>query len=269
MNQKKLFHICTISNDAVQYEKMKASFLKVGFHQDYCTYTLYDNTLENKFDPYQTFNAIQNLFEERYIIFCHQDVVLDQGNNFADLVQRLAALELIDSSWAICGNAGVNYHYQYVVRISDPANSPNWKGGFPQLVISLDENFLVVKSTSNIKCSAALKGFHFYGSDLCLQAIRNGYSCYAIDFHLSHLSRGTFNESYWEIKSAFYNRWCRQFKFSYFKTMTGQIMCFSSNDKIRRIASIYLVRKLLFLVNWIYPFLPPIKAKAYLSASAE
>jgi hypothetical protein len=267
MNHLKLFHICTISNDVVQYERMKASFLSAGFNEDLCTYTVYDNSVTNKFDPYQTFNSIRNEYEEPYIILCHQDIVLDQGDKFSDLVERLDELQLRDPNWAICGNAGVNFQYQYVVRIADPANSPNWQGSFPQRVISLDENFLVIKESAGIKCSSTLKGFHFYGSDLCLQAIRFGYSCYSIDFHLSHLSSGKFNDTYWEIKEAFYKNWNQQFKFSYYKTMTGQIMCFSSNEIIRKMCSMYLIRKLLFLINQIYAFLPPTKAKANCGAS--
>ena len=119
------------------------------------------------------------------------------------------------------------------------------------------KNFLVIKSASNIKCSATLKGFHFYGSDLCLQAIRNGYSCYVIDFHLSHLSRGTFNTSYWEIKSAFYKNWSPKFKFFYYKTMTGQFMCFSKIRFYRVVGSIKLVRKVLLLLNRFHPLQSP------------
>jgi len=255
----KQFHICTIFNEHTQYERMKLSFLRNGFDVDRCRYSFFDNTQKNNFDPYETFNFVQSKNSEPYIVFCHQDVILDQGNGYDELLNKLKELDKIDSDWAICGNAGVNNKYKYVVRISDANKSPNWKGEFPQRVHSLDENFLVIKSSSRIKCSLGIKGFHFYGTDLCLQAIVNGFSCYVVDFHLSHLSGGHFNESFWKIKSIFYQNWVSKFKFCYVKTITGQLMCFSNNSALRYLGSTYIFSKLLIRINKFYPFLYPKK----------
>lgn len=255
----KLFHICTISNNLDQYKNMKTSFIEAGFDLERCRYSVFDNTEKNNFEPYETFNSIQLKNTEPYIIFCHHDLLLDKNNGFEDLLTRLKELERIDPNWAICGNAGVNCRNEYVVKIYDNVNSPNWNGTFPQQVFSLDENFLVVKASSKIKCSSTISGFHFYATDLCLQAVVNGFSCYVIDFHLSHLGQGLFTDSFWMIKSIFYQNWVSKFKFCYVKTITGQLMCLSNNRVLRYLGSTYFFSKLLIRINQFYPFLYPKK----------
>ena len=230
----KRFHICTIANNLKQYSEMKSSFLKAGFDEKQCRYSVFDNFKKNVFDPYETFNCIQQTTTEPYIIFCHQDLLLDQGEGFDHLVQCLEHLEKIDPSWAIAGNAGTNSHYELVARIADPNNTENWKGQFPQKVHSLDENFLVIKTAAGIQASSSLKGFHFYATDLCLNAILKRHSSYVIDFHLTHLSGGSLNQSFWETQKLFYERWQSQFWFTYIKTVTGVTMCFSKSSAVRK-----------------------------------
>lgn len=223
----KLFHICTIANKLDQYEEMKESFTQAGFDEGNCRYSLFDNLRENVFDPYKTFNHIQAATIEPYIIFCHQDVLLNQGYGFKQLVQRLEELDKLDANWAIAGNAGVNNNYEHVVRISDPCETANWLGTFPQQVHSLDENFLVIKTSSKILCSKDLAGFHFYATDLCLNAILKSYTCYVIDFHLTHLSGGRKERDFREAQANFHKKWRNEFDFCYVATVTGIRMCLS------------------------------------------
>lgn len=241
----KLFHICTIANKLNQYEEMKSSFIQAGFDEDRCRYSLFDNSESNIYDPYETFNKIKLQTSEPYIIFCHQDILLNQGNGFDDLVKLLTELEKLDPKWAIAGNAGINDDYKSVARITDPNNTLNWSKNFPQQVHSLDENFLVIKTAANISCSWDLKGFHFYAQDLCLNAIYNGYSCYVINFHLTHLSGGNLNQAFWDIQKTFYSKWNDKFILCYVQTVTGVNMCFSKYAIIRAIFSRQKVRKLL------------------------
>ncbi|KAB8330882.1 hypothetical protein SD80_025135 [Scytonema tolypothrichoides VB-61278] len=233
----KIFHICTIANNLKQYEEMKASFLKAGFNEEKCRYSLFDNSEGNIYEPYETFNKIQSNTVEPYIIFCHQDVILNQGHGFNQLLTVLQELEKLNPNWAITGNAGINKNYQAVVKITDPNNTPNWSGNFPQQVHSLDENFLVIKTSANILCSKELKGFHFYGIDLCLNAILKGYSCYVINFHLTHLSGGNLSKIFWDSQAIFYKKWCCEFNFCYVKTMTNVTMCLSKYKMLQFIGS--------------------------------
>ena len=231
------FHICTISNKLQQYEEMKSSFIVAGFHLDRCRYSLFDNSDGNKFDPYQTFNEIKSSTVEPYIILCHQDVLIDRGDDFDRLVNLLKELEQLDPNWAIAGNAGISSRNGMVAKITDPNNTDKWIGSFPQPVHSLDENFLVIKTATNIKSSEDLSGFHFYATDLCLQALLIQKTCYVIDFHLTHLSGGSINANFWEVQAIFYQRWCREFILCYVQTITGVSMCLSKYELLRKIGA--------------------------------
>jgi hypothetical protein len=240
------FHICTISNNLKQYEEMKASFIASGFNLESCRYSLFNNSEGNQFDPYQTFNVIKSSTTESYIILCHQDVSIDRGDNYEHLVNLLEALDKYDPNWAIAGNAGVSSNYEIVANITDPCNTPKWSGKLPHPVYSLDENFLVIKNTANISTSKELKGFHFYGTDLCLSALTNKHSCYVIDFHLTHLSAGTASDDFWKVQSEFYQKWCKHFTLFYIKTTMGVEMCLSKYKILQYIGSRQRVKSLIF-----------------------
>jgi hypothetical protein len=232
-----MFHICTIANNLLQYQAMKFSFQEAGFDETRCRYSVFDNSQGNIYEPYSTFNTIRLETVEPYIIFCHQDVLLNQGHWFDKLVKILEELDKLDAKWAVVGNAGINNNYQSVVKITDPNSTPNWRGDFPQKVHSLDENFLVIKSSTKIACSPELKGFHFYGTDLCLNAIQKGYSSYVVNFHLTHLSGGNLNQCFWELQENFHQKWSSEFNFGYVKTITGVVIFLSKYKVIKNFFS--------------------------------
>ena len=47
-------HIATISNDRPAYDRMRESMGAVGFTEQNCRFSLLDNSVENRHDPYQT-----------------------------------------------------------------------------------------------------------------------------------------------------------------------------------------------------------------------
>ena len=231
---EKIFHIVTIANKLEQYQEMKESFIKAGFDEVRCRYSLFDNSKGNIYDPYATFNEVKLKNQEPFIIFCHQDVLMNQGDGFEQLVKVLAELEKLNPQWAIAGNAGRDHHHQFIAKITDPLTKSSYKN-LPHKVHSLDENFLVIKSSSQVKCSLELSGFHFYGSDLCLQAILSGYSCYVIDFHLTHLSSGKLSQAFWDVKEKFEETWNNQFNFCYIKTTMNILIGLSKYPGVRSI----------------------------------
>lgn len=239
-----LFHICTITNKLDIYAEMKASFIEAGFTENQCRYSLFDNSQGNRYEPYSSLKFIQANTSEPYIIFCHQDILINQGYGFEQLIQVIKELDEKDPRWAVLGNAGVNNDYEFVVKISDPNNFEPWQGELPQPVHALDENFLVINSTADFTSSPDLSGFHLYGSDFCLNAILKGYSCYVIDFYITHLSGGNRDQNFWNLKGKFQEKWNQKFDFCY-ATGNCSIMFLSKHRWLHFIFTKQQVRKFL------------------------
>ncbi len=222
-----LFHICTLVTNWPQYTEMKASFLAAGFDDAVCRYTSFDNTEGNEFEPYSLINRLLLETPEPYLVLCHQDILINRGHNYTTLKQIIKELEQADPRWAVLGNAGCTDTFEFVVRLTDPTqwqdvnnpltvDKPLTPGYLPPLPVhSLDENFLLLKTSANIHASQPLSGFHLYGTDLCLNARLAGHSCYVVDFNLTHLSPGNFGEDFQKTRYQFIKYWNREFNFLY------------------------------------------------------
>ena len=201
------YTIATLVNNRTQYAAMCASFRAHGFDES-CSETI------AAYDPpsaYSALNAMLSQAKGRFVILCHQDVRLI-GDSRAKLDERLAELDALDPSWAVAGNAGGAVPGKLAMRISDPHGEDRTLGALPARVVSLDENFLVVKAESRIGFSRDLSGFHLYGADICLVADVLGYSAYVIDFHLRHLSPGRKDATFARAETAFRAKWSRALK---------------------------------------------------------
>ena len=202
------YSICTLVSDRALYEEMRASFKAGGFVAPGCEYLFVDNTGTEQTCAYRGLNALLNAARGRHVILCHQDVrlLIDTCDT---LTSRLAALDDHDPRWALAGNAGGVSPGTLAIRITDPHGADRRVGQFPARVMSLDENFIVVRRDARIGFSADLTGFHFYGADICLNADIMGYSAYVMDFHLAHLSGGTKNVAFDEMEANFRSKWSR------------------------------------------------------------
>ena len=239
-----MFHICTIANDFSQYAAMKSSLVEAGFDEEHCRYQVFDNSRSNMHDPYQTINKVMAEAAEPYVIFCHQDVLFDKGDGFSQLVDRLKALDALDPKWAIAGNAGCTAVLGPIVRINDPTGYQNFEQ-LPEKVYSLDENFLVIRAASNLRCSEVLQGFHLYATDLCLQATRRDLSCYVIDFLITHLSAGNLTgEDFQRSTTRFIQHWNQSFSLCLVRTPCT-FFYLSRSRVIRRL--LYSAR----VLNWL------------------
>lgn len=104
------------------------------------------------------------------------------------------------------------------MRITDPHGANQKLGELPAKVESLDENFILLKSSALLGFSVDLSGFHLYGADICLNASARGLSAYVIDFHLRHLSGGNIDESFMRQADAFEQKYRNFFKPRWLKT---------------------------------------------------
>lgn len=200
-----LFSICTLVSRDEQYREMCASFFACGFCGAETEFIALDNRARNEFDGYSGLRVALGRARGRYIVFCHQDVRLI-GDGRSELEARLHALDALDPDWALAGNAG-GHRGGLSLRITDPHGVDQAQGTFPQLVDSLDENFIVLRRSAGIAPSATLRGFHLYGLDLALQARLLARTAYVIDFHLQHLSAGKVDAAYLDCLEAIEDRY--------------------------------------------------------------
>lgn len=200
------FSVATLVTNLDQYAAMRASFAAHGFDVMNSEFLYLDNRGADQTGAYSGLNALLNAARGRYVILCHQDVLLI-GDGAAVLERCLADLDARDPHWALAGNAGGTRPGALVMRISDPHGADRRLGDLPARVMSLDENFIVVKRSARVGCSVDLDGFHFYGADLCLNADMAGHSAWVIDFHLKHLSGGRKSADFFAAEAAFYAKW--------------------------------------------------------------
>lgn len=200
------YTIGTLTNDRAQYNDMLTSFKAKGFDDDTCEFLFIDTAQKNAATAYDGLNSLLNEASGDIVILCHQDVRLIEDDRKV-LDTRLDALSQKHPDWALAGNAGGMAPGQLAIRITDPHGADQRTTPLPARVVSLDENFLIIRRSKRLSFSANLKGFHFYGADICLIADIMGYSSYVIDFHLEHLSPGKKDESYRAAKLAFHEKW--------------------------------------------------------------
>lgn len=240
------FSLCAMVTDVGAYDECRATFLAGGFDAATCEYLVVDNSASNRADAYVATNAFLLQAKAEYVVLHHQDVrLLDHGR--AELDARLAELTAADPDWAICGNAGALLDGWPVFNLSHPANERHVQGGpLPVRVMSLDENFLVVRRAANLAVSHDLHGFHHYGVDLCMVADLLGWHVYVIDFFLRHLSGGTMDHGYFDSRVAIARKYARAYRSRWIELVTNAPF-YASGSRIRGTAApaVRMVRKLL------------------------
>jgi GT2 family glycosyltransferase len=129
--------------------------------------------------------------EAQWLVWVHQDVVLPPGwqHQWAD--QMRLALE----RWPHLAVAGVYGLWQnrpegaairagHVVDRGTVLREP---APLPHAADSLDELLVAVRVDAGLRFDPAL-GFDFYGTDICLQALQQGYACAVLDACCEHHS---------------------------------------------------------------------------------
>ncbi len=211
VNIKYIYSICTLVSRMDEYLEMISSFKAAGFDDDSCEYLYIDNISGNSFDGFSGFNQFLLEAKGKYIIICHQDILLSYDNR-VKLEQNIAQIEQKDANWAILSNAGAAGPKNIIYRVTEPESEYAQRGKVPSKVHSVDESFIVIKHSANLAVSSDLNGFHFYGTDLCLVASLLGYSSWVIDFNIFHKSKGKIDASFKSIRKemiAKYNYFMR------------------------------------------------------------
>jgi hypothetical protein len=205
------FSVCTLVTRKEEYGQMMGSFVSRGFTRDCCEYLYIDNSEGCRYDAFSGLNLFLQQAQGKYIILCHQDVLLqDHGKD--DLIQCIKQMDRVDPHWGVLGNAG-GVNLKWLARhITSLSGERHVETLLPLRVMSVDENWMVVRKDANLALSRDLRGFHMYGSDICLIADTLGYRSYVIDFNLLHKSEGNADASFYKLRGDLINKYRRAFR---------------------------------------------------------
>lgn len=201
------YSFCTLVSRPALYAQMLESLVAAGFTTADCEYLYRDNTAGNAADGYRGLNHMIAEARGRYVVLCHQDLLAVDPR--AQLDGCLAELDTIAPDWGVVGNAGYSADRKKRFRLTDRHRYDDLLGPLPAQVVSLDENFLLIRRDALLGFSHDLSGFHLYGSDLVQQAALRGRSAWVVDFHLEHLGRGTVDHSFEACLTAFAGKYRR------------------------------------------------------------
>jgi hypothetical protein len=216
--EKTLLPVFTFVTDGASYAEMLQSFEAAGFTAERAIFTQFrGGDKPGRPEPYSTITELVATAEAPFYVLCHQDVRADQGHGFEELIKAIEELDALDPAWAIAGNAGGSEKLRMVRRISDPHGGSTGQP-LPTRVQTLDENFLVIRTATGVRCSAPLSGFHHYATDFCLNALCRGRSAYVIDFCVRHLSGGRKTAEYFACRDRFLDHWHPVFFARYIRT---------------------------------------------------
>jgi hypothetical protein len=161
-----------------------------------------DNSLGNKYDCYMAIREFLRIAKKKFIILVHDDVIFNK--NRMELVHELEKSISSDAQFAIFGIAGTTSSpYNAFGHFISHKGEEIW--GIPknETILSLDECFIIINKDSGIDVSDNLHGFHFYGTDLCLNAQKKGYKSTVIDFLITHISPGSLNDEFLKSRLLF------------------------------------------------------------------
>jgi hypothetical protein len=211
------YSICTLVSRPAEYKEMVDSFMAAGFDEKSCEYLYIDNSNKNKYEAFAGINKFLVEARGKYIIICHQDILIKYDNRVI-LEKRIKEIDDLDPAWAIVSNGGGAEIQKIVIRITETDQVFKKAGHTPEKVKSVDENFILVKRDANLALSSDLKGFHLYGTDLCIIAEVLGYSAYVINFNLLHKSTGNRDDSFYKLQKELLARYTKVFRGRFIQT---------------------------------------------------
>jgi hypothetical protein len=211
------FSICTLVTRKEEYQEMLNSFLNKGFDNETCEYLYIDNTVECSFDAYKGLNQFLQQAKGKYIIICHQDIIV-HDHDMLHLLNKIEEIETFDKNWAILANAGgINFKW-IATNITQGSGNRIKEKRLPLLTKTIDENFILVKNNANLALSNNLSGFHMYGTDICLIADILGFNSYIIDFNITHKSNGNVDRKFYKDRKEFIKKYDHAFRGRFMST---------------------------------------------------
>ncbi len=226
------YSFCTLVSRPQLYRQMLASFQAAGFTTADCEFLYLDNTVSNQGDGYRGLNHMIAQARGTYVILCHQDLLaIDPRKQLDACLDDLTARA---PDWGVVGNAGCDARGKQRFRITDRYRYNERIGEVPGPVVSLDENFLLIRRDALLGFSHDLAGFHMYGPDLVTQAAIRGRSAWVVDYHIEHLGEGTVDRTFLEASAAFQAKYRRAMADRDIKTTVTIVSLGKTSGQARR-----------------------------------
>jgi len=147
------------------------------------------NNLGNLSYSGQALNMMMETSDSRYQFLTHQDIIFKEAEPFKKLKQIEPSL----GKFGVLGIAGVALENGQIRGFNYADNR------YPQIAFAcetVDEFAMIVDKRNNLRFNEDLVGFHFYGADICLQALDKGLKNYCVDIEIFHNSGGDGNLTY-------------------------------------------------------------------------
>lgn len=158
------------------------------------------------------FNAGMHQAASDILVFAHQDVFLPPDWD-VQLGAAIAKLSVLDPEWAILGVYGISREGEYRGHVFCTGLQRVLGRVFsgPVECTALDEIVLIVRRSAGLAFDEQLPGFHFYGTDICLEAGRRKFKCYIVPAFCIHNTAGltflpwAFWRSYFYMRRKWWN----------------------------------------------------------------
>lgn len=140
--------------------------------------------------------------KSEWVVCSHQDVI------FPDkwLQKSISEIDALKDGVVIIGLVGVRSNGKLAGHVKDPHGHWKWKP-MPVPVISIDEHVILIRKNSNIHFDNNNPGFHCYGTDITLTALKNGHEAVVMDNPVVHLSKGKIDEQFVVSSEWLLNKW--------------------------------------------------------------
>ncbi len=189
----------SLVNDRAQFDACQASLRAIA--QPFPEWLAVEPN-KNGWNAAQGLNHGLDRLRADWIVCVHQDVLFP-----TDFWQRLTTqLAGLPADVALAGLVGCERSGRFRGHIVDPNGHCYW-GPLPRPVLTLDEVLIAVRTSSGLRFSEQVPGFHCYGADLCCEAEARGLRTMVIDAPLLHLSTGKIDPAYERASQWLMAKW--------------------------------------------------------------
>lgn len=207
-------------------------------YRNYIVGSLFKNTTERIYEtipvlnfgnPHSAAAALNigiNKARGNIVVLCHQDVVFYE--QWVDMLfERIEEVETRTKKWGVLGTAGISKRDDTVGVVHNMKGRLQWsatKRARVYPVQTVDEHCMIIKKNTGLRFDPVIfDGFHFYGPDICLNALSKGFMNFGILCPLVHDSGSgsliSGKKEFMRLLNALAKKW--RSKFPHIRTPTS------------------------------------------------